>query len=149
MSTNTVETVRNGVSVTLAYSMRLRDGLPVELPGTPSPMTFVVGDGQVPKGLEQAILGLAEGAKCSLTLSPHDAFGPIRSDQRIKLERARLAPGRVYTVGQQLRLRHKDGQVRRGQVIAVTDDMVQVDLNHPLAGKALTFDLSVLKIGAA
>ena len=148
MSIASVNTVREGAVVTLAYTLRLRGGAAAVLPDAPSPLTFVVGDGQMLKGVEEAIRGLAEGEQCDLTLSVEDAFGRVRSGQVITMQRSRLPSERTFSVGQRLRLRHKDGRVRQGYIIAVTDETLQIDFNHPLAGKVLTFHLNVLKIGA-
>ena len=78
-------------------------------------------------------------AQCWLDASFHEY---TRND------RSRFPQDRTFNIGQRLQLRHKDGRVRRGYVTAVTDETVQIDLNHPLAGKVLTFHLNVLKIGA-
>ncbi len=148
MSIQSINTVREGAVVTLAYTLRLRGGAAAVLPDAPSPLTFVVGDGQILRGVEEAILGLSEGEERDLTLPVEEAFGRVQAGQVITLQRSRFAQDRTFNVGQRLKLRHKDGRVRRGYVTAVTDETVQIDLNHPLAGKVLTFHLNVLKIGA-
>ena len=148
MSIQSINTVREGAVVTLAYTLRLRGGAAAVLPDAPSPLTFVVGDGQILRGVEEAILGLSEGEERDLTLPVEEAFGRVQSGQVITLQRSRFPQDRTFNIGQRLQLRHKDGRVRRGYVTAVTDETVQIDLNHPLAGKVLTFHLNVLKIGA-
>jgi FKBP-type peptidyl-prolyl cis-trans isomerase 2 len=148
MAMDRANTVREGAIVTLAYTLHLRDGAPAELPGGPSPLTFVVGDGSIPKGLEEALLGLAEGGERHLTLKPGEAFGPVRPDRVVKLERSRYPANRQFQLGQRLKLRHKDGRVRQGIVFSMTNEVISIDLNHPLAGKSLGFDVQVLKIDA-
>lgn len=147
MTINTLTTIQEGSVVTLAYTLRLQGGTASTLPGAPSPVTFVVGDGQMPKGVEAALLGLSEGAQLDLTLSAEDAFGSVQPNQVINMSRSRFPADRTFDVGHRLRLRRKDGTIRHGYIVAINDDTLKIDFNHPLAGKVLAFHLNVMKIG--
>jgi FKBP-type peptidyl-prolyl cis-trans isomerase SlpA len=145
----TAATVQPGATVTLEYTLQLPDGSSAQLPEAPSPMTFVVGEGKVLKAIEDAIIGLSEGDQRPLTVTSLDAFGKVHPRQRLTFARDRFAPTRVFALGQRLRLRRKEGDVRHGQVVSITNDDVEIDFNHPLAGKKLKFTLHVLKITPA
>ena len=149
MTRQVIRTVQEGIPVTIDYILHLDNGQVAQLPGAPSPATFVVGDVQMLKALEDAILGLKEGDFCDLTLEVDRAFGPLNPRRVIPLKRALFSAERELLVGQRVRLHNKSGRVRRGRVVALSDTEVQVDFNHPLANHTLIFDLRIRKVGPA
>ncbi|HVM46341.1 MAG TPA: peptidylprolyl isomerase [Candidatus Thermoplasmatota archaeon] len=105
-------------------------------------LEFTVGAGMVIPGFENAVLGLAEGESRTVRIAPEEAYGP--RDERLvtKLDRSLFQEGDVE-VGQHLDLEDETGNVYHADVVAFDEETVTVDLNHHLAGQALTFDVRV------
>lgn len=108
-------------------------------------LEFTVGDGMVIAGFETAVLGLAEGESRTVRIAPEEAYGA--RDERLvtKLDRS-LFGEEGPEVGQHLDLEDEAGNVYHGDVVSFDDESVTVDLNHHLAGQALTFDVRVVGI---
>lgn len=105
-------------------------------------LEFTVGAGMVIPGFESAVLGLGEGESRTVRIPPEEAYGP--RDERLiaKLDRALFEDGDLE-VGQHLDLEDETGNVYHGDVVSFDESTVTVDLNHHLAGQALTFDVRV------
>jgi FKBP-type peptidyl-prolyl cis-trans isomerases 2 len=109
-----------------------------------APLLFTVGAGEVIEGLSEAVVGMQAGEEQTVTIPPQKAYGD-HDPERVREydpEAFEAMVGEPPTVG-----RHVEAQNGlHGDVTAVTDDEVQVDFNHELAGKSLVFDLSVLSV---
>ena len=97
-------------------------------------------------GFEMGLTGMAEGDKRTINVSPEDGFG-VRDDKLIdKVNKGDLPDNVSLEVGKQLMLPHPDGDFIRGTIINIQKDSVTFDLNHPLAGRNLIFEVEVIKI---
>lgn len=105
-------------------------------------LEFTVGAGMVIPGFETAVLGLGEGEARTVRIPPEEAYGP--RDERLitKLDRTLFEDGEIE-VGQHLDLEDETGNVYHADVVSFDEQTVTVDLNHHLAGQALTFDVRV------
>lgn len=104
-------------------------------------LEFRVGAGQVIAGFETAVLGLGEGDSKTVRIPTEEAYG-VRDERLVtKIDRAMFEE--EPEVGQHLDLEDATGNVYHADVVAVAEDAVTVDLNHHLAGQALTFDIRV------
>lgn len=131
--------------VTLHFALKLEDGDIVDSNFEDEPVSFRMGDGNLPPGFEQAICGLKAGDQRTLTLSPEQGFGmpnpanrqimPLKQFQGIELE-----PG--------LMIMFQDASQSElpGVVVDIDEDAVTVDFNHPLAGKTLQFEVQILDV---
>lgn len=108
------------------------------------PLQFVVGEGQLIEGFEQAVIGLQSGDKKTVDLTPDLAYGSIQQDMIMTVTRDQV-PVDVEK-GQGLQATLADGQVVAFIVKEITDSHVVIDANHPLAGQALTFDIEILEV---
>jgi len=89
---------------------------------------------------------MAVGDKKSVKIEPEEAYGP-RHDQLIQdVPRNQLPDDMTPAVGMELQAKNESGQVMRFAVTAVDDESITVDGNHPLAGKALNFDIELVEI---
>lgn len=106
------------------------------------PFFIVIGEGWVPKGLDEALTGLEVGKANTIELPPEKAYG-TRDPKKVRLVPLRKFTGEGLTPvpGLQVNVDGKPAQVR-----AVGAGRVQVDYNHPFAGKTLVYDLTVEKI---
>ncbi|MFW9917416.1 MAG: peptidylprolyl isomerase [Candidatus Thorarchaeota archaeon] len=142
--------VRKGHRVKVEYIGILEDGTIITNTAVHSePFEFYIGEGRLPKGLENAILGMEVGEEKVIQLQPSEAFGDpkpelIRKVTRGQLPRnADLRPGMKIVVG-----KPNGGGEKEARVLGVKDNTVFLDFNHPLAGKKVNFRVKVIDIGA-
>ena len=110
------------------------------------PLEFIVGAGQMIKGFDEAVEGMALHEKKTVTLAPEMAYGPV-FDQLINVvEKSNLPPDMNPQVGQSLVATAPDGSQTRVQVTKVEEATITIDANHPLAGKELVFDIELVEI---
>lgn len=130
--------------VTLHFALLLESGEEVDTTRRGRPATFVMGDGSLLPGFEDALLGMRQGDDAQILLEPDQAFGEHRQEnvQLLAVERFQdvdLEPGLIVSFAA------PDGELP-GVVRRVFDRTVEVDFNHPLAGRRVVFDVSVLKV---
>ena len=109
-----------------------------------SALEFVVGEGQLIKGFEEAVLGMIPGEKKTVQIDPERAYGAINKEMIISVPK-NMVPENVE-VGQTLGGTLKNGQEVPFMVKEVTDSDILLDANHPLAGETLVFDIEVLEV---
>ena len=142
--------VEPGSFLTLHYRLRDGDGVAfIDTFATP-PATLSLGSGELAPAMEARLLGLAEGSEESFALAAGEAFGERDPALVHRVSRAALdAEGDAdgdYRVGDVVRFPAPDGQTIAGVVRAVEDDALVFDFNHPLAGRAVTFDVKLVGI---
>lgn len=136
-----------GVQVTLHYRLQLADGLEVESSfDEPEPLQVVIGDGTIEPQLEQHLLGLQAGAHERFLLTPNEAFGTPDPDAYQSLSRLLFDPALPLAVGQILEFDTPAGDAIAGTIVELSKTTVQIDFNHPLAGRDLLFEVQVLAV---
>jgi FKBP-type peptidyl-prolyl cis-trans isomerase SlyD len=138
-------TVADGKAVSIEYTLRLEDKSVVDTNVGKEPFTYVQGSRQIIPGLEKALAGMKVGESKKVTVKPEEGYGEVNKEafQEVKKE---LVPQEDLKVGAELQGRDSVGRVIRARVSEIKDDTVVLDLNHPLAGKTLYFDVKVLDI---
>jgi FKBP-type peptidyl-prolyl cis-trans isomerase SlpA len=135
-----------GSTVTLHLSLTLEDGTVAEETFSGEPHTFRMGDGSLVHGLELGLYGLKPGDTQRLRLDPEQAYG-LRDPQQVhRLPRERFTDEIQPEPGLIIGFATPDGQEIPGAVLSVSDDSVEVDFNHPLAGHAITFDVEIIDV---
>jgi len=134
-------TVGPGKEITLHFAIKLPDGQVVDTNFGGKPATCVFGDGNIPEGFEQAMLGLKVGDHVDLTIAPERGFGQYNPSNVQVMSRAdfgdmELEPGLVVS------FQEPGGEIP-GIIQEFSDDKVYVDFNHPLAGKTLLFEVKI------
>jgi peptidylprolyl isomerase len=136
--------VQHGQSVQVHYRGTLNDGTEFDnsrLRG--DPIVFQVGDPRMIEGFSNAVVGMEEGATKTFTLEAEDAYGLVDPNAKQPVPREQFGPDFDFTIGGAVQ-----GQGPQGMFLAtiadVTDTEVILDMNHPLAGKALTFEVEVI-----
>ena len=105
------------------------------------PKFIILGEGWLPKGLEESLVGLDPGTNKTVELTPEKGFGN-RDPGKMRLVPLRRFRDKEYpTPGQQVEFDGRPAVVR-----AVGAGRVQVDYNHPLAGRTLVYDVSIDKV---
>lgn len=134
-----------GSTVTLLYVGTLDDGTEFGRAEASNPMTFQTGMDLVIPGLEKEILLMNEvGEKKTFTVSQYEAYGEYLEDRFEEVPR-QLIP-RELSVGQIVPMANDEGEQFLATVVSKTTEKVKFDLNHPLAGKDLTFEIEILEI---
>jgi peptidylprolyl isomerase len=139
-------TAKSGDTVHVHYKGTLNDGTVFDSSEGGEPISFTLGEGQVIPGFETAVQGMDVGDTKTQRIASDDAYGPRRDELVFRVGRDQLPPGQDIEVGDTLRVGFPDGSSAAVQVVAMDDQAVTLDANHPLAGHDLTFDLTVVKI---
>jgi FKBP-type peptidyl-prolyl cis-trans isomerase 2 len=144
-----MKTISKGDNISVEYTGRFENGeiFDTSKHGDHShPLEFEVGAGRVIKGFDDGVLGLKEGDKKKITIKPSEAYGEL--DERLKQEipKKMIAEQDKISVGMMLMLNTPDGNQFPAKIVEVKDETFVLDMNHPLAGKTLIFDIEVVKI---
>lgn len=138
---------KTGDFVHVHYTGRLEDGTVFDTSQNRDPLTFELGKGQVIPGFEKAIEGMVEGDTKTEVIPSDNAYGPRLAQLTFTVPRENLPEGYEPQVGEVMRMETRDG---RQMDVVITDSeegFVKMDANHPLAGKDLTFDIELVKVG--
>jgi FKBP-type peptidyl-prolyl cis-trans isomerase SlpA len=137
--------VKNGDTVSVHYTGKLDDGTVFDssLNEGREPLTAKLGQNQLIKGFENALIDMSVGEKKTIKIESYNAYGPVVKEMVVEVPKSNLPEG--VTVGQMLQAHTPQGPVNV-KVVELTEDLAVLDGNHPLAGKDLTFDLEVLEI---
>lgn len=138
--------VEKDMFVSVEYTGTLENGDVFDSSQGRQPLEIQMGAGQLIKGFEQALEGMAVNEKKTFTLEPDDAYGQIDETLTQAFPRADVPPEMNPEIGQTVGLHDGNGQQIPATIIAIDDENVTVDLNHPMAGKALTFAIEVVGI---
>lgn len=141
-----MSTAKTGDTVRIHYTGTLDDGTQFDSSSGRDPLEFSVGGGQVIPGFDRAVDGMEVGEKKSVTIEPDEAYGPHHEQLVQDVPRSQLPDEINPAVGMELQTSNEDGQVLRLSVTSVDDESITVDGNHPLAGKALKFDIELVEI---
>ena len=142
-----MSTVKEGNTVSVHYKGTLSDGTEFDnskLRG--STLEFKVGAGQMIKGFDNAVVGMGLGEVKTVTLSSDDAYGPVHEEAVREFPRNVFAADMTLEVDTIVHGEAGEGQPMVARVAALNEETVTLDLNHPLAGKELTFEIELLDI---
>lgn len=138
--------VKAGDTVHIHYTGTLNDGTTFDSSEGREPLSFEVGSGQIIPGLDNALPGMAEGEKKSVSVPSDEAYGPVNPEARQQVPRQEIPDHIPLDPGTQLQVQTADGQAMPVTVAEVTEEAVVLDANHPLAGQDLNFDIELVKI---
>jgi peptidylprolyl isomerase len=141
------EPIRVGDTISVSYTGTFENGEVFDTSDGHPPLKFTVGAGQLIAGFDKAVLGMKTGDKKSFTVSPEEGYGEHRNDLIIDMPRTYIPPDMDLYEGLQVQLQDNAGNPIPAIVTAIGDDAVKMDVNHPLAGKTLSFDIEVVETG--
>ena len=113
---------------------------------TPKPLEFTVGKGQMIAGFDKAVVGMEEGETKKVTIPASEAYGEHSNSMIFEIPKSELPPDLLPKVGDILVMQPENQRPREVVVIAVSDISMTIDANHPLAGKDLTFEITLVEI---
>ena len=137
--------VSEGRQVSIEYTLTLDDGEVVDSNVDGDPLTYTQGAGQILPALEKSLEGLQEGETTEVRLKATEGYGESRPELFQKIDASQV-PEEAREVGSVLVGTDEAGNQRRVTVSAVEGDDVTLDLNHPLAGQALNFEVKVVSV---
>lgn len=137
--------ISEGSNVAIEFTIYLKDGSVFGGNSEEDPLIYEQGQGQIPEALESALVGLKADDRKKVTLTPEQAYGPVNPEAFVDVDIDRI-PEDARTVGAGLIVNDPNGNRRFVKVHEIKDDTIVIDLNHPLAGKEITFDVHVLTV---
>ncbi|WP_417672463.1 FKBP-type peptidyl-prolyl cis-trans isomerase [Roseibium sp.] len=139
--------VKAGDKVRIHYKGTLADGSVFDSSEGRDPLEFTVGSGQIIPGLDNAIPGMKVGDEKTVQVPCDQAYGPKDPNATQPVPRDQFPPDIPMEVGTQLQVQTPNGQVMTVSIVEVGEENVVLDANHPLAGKDLIFEFSLVEIG--
>mgnify|MGYP001190132425 FL=1 len=140
--------IDEGMEVTLHFTLKLEDGTVVDSTRDKAAATFQMGDGNLPPGFEHPMKGMAAGESASFEITPEHAFGQHNPQNIQRLKRDDFGDEELE-VGTVMSFSDPSGGELPGVISAIDGDMIDVDFNHPLAGRTLTFEVEVIHVKPA
>jgi FKBP-type peptidyl-prolyl cis-trans isomerase 2 len=137
---------KQGDTVKVHYTGTLEDGTQFDSSQGRDPLEFTLGGGNLIPGFENAVIGMCAGDSKSVTIPADQAYGPHREHLTQNVPRSAMPEDIELSEGMVLHAEGPEGQSLSFTVLSFDQESVKVDGNHPLAGKDLTFALSLVEI---
>jgi peptidylprolyl isomerase len=136
----------DGNVVSVHYTATLDSGEVFDTSQGRQPLEFEIGKGNMIQGFENAVRGMQLNESKTVTLPPAEAYGE-RDDSLLRTFARNTLPAEMSPeIGQSVTLQSNQGQKMPARISHVDDEKVVVDMNHPLAGQALTFEIHLVAI---
>ncbi len=142
-----ISIAQTGDTIQVHYTGTLTDGTLFDSSVGREPLEFLLGSGMVIKGFDDGVTGMSIGSKKTIHIPAEEAYGLSQEEAILSFNRSEIPSDIPLELGGQLNM-HEDGNPNPVPVtiVALTDDQITVDANHPLAGKDLTFELELVAI---
>ncbi len=143
-----MEKVEDGAYISVEYTGTLGDGQVFDSSHGRQPLEVHMGAGQMIKGFESQLMGMALNEKKVFTVPPENAYGPRNADLMQSIPRSEVPPEMDVQVGMIVGLITPEGNKVPARIVRLDDEHLTMDLNHPLAGESLTFEIEVVGISS-
>ena len=137
---------KNADTVKVQYTGKLEDGTVFDSNINRDALKFEIGQSQVIRGFEEAVIGMNPGDSKTATIPADKAYGPRSEEMVLEVDRDQVPQDMELEVGQRLQVPQPAGQPILVTVTQLSEKSVTLDGNHPLAGKDLTFDIQLIEI---
>lgn len=135
----------NGSMVKVHYTGTLGDGSVFDSSLKREPLEFKLGCGQVIPGFEEAVLSMKVGETKTVTIPADRAYGQRHEELILVVEKAKIPAELNPELGDKLQMRQPQGAPVTVVVTEITEKTITLDANHALAGKDLTFELTLVE----
>lgn len=135
-----------GDTVRVHYKGTLDDGKVFDSSEERDPLEFTLGEGRLIPGFEQAVTGMSVEETKTVTVPAAEAYGERSPEQVMEVPRSQMPEGLDPDVGDRLRVGRDPNRAQIVTVTNVSDESVTLDANHPLAGRDLTFEITLVAI---
>lgn len=140
--------VAKDVVVGLAYTLFVDSAVADSAPAA-DPLEYLQGHGNLIPGLEKELEGKKVGEKKTVVVQPEEGYGEYDPEGLVSLDRGLFPEGFPILKGQHVHLTDDNDNHMVAYITDWTDDTVNVDLNHPMAGKELTFECEIVSLRPA
>ncbi len=142
----------------MGQEVKLKDSIKVHYTGTVEtgdifdssverdPLAFTVGEGQLLKGFEDAVIGMKVNDSKDIDIPSAEGYGEVRKDLIAEVEKKNLGPDVDPKIGMELMSKYPDGTDVVVRIVDVKEETIVVDANHPLAGQNLKFNIKLVSI---
>lgn len=141
--------VADGLVVSLAYTLRLDDGEEIDSATSDDPLTYLHGAQNIIPGLEQALTGLKVGDARQVSVNPVDAYGDVDPEAYEMVPYDAFPADVDLEEGMGLQMVDESGRQMDAYISELRDEGALLDLNHPLAGETLHFDVEIVGLRRA
>jgi peptidylprolyl isomerase len=138
--------VSQGDVVRVQYKGTLTDGTIFDQSRPDQPLVFTAGAGQMIPGFDKAVLGMELNEKKTVTIPAAEAYGAVDDSIVRDIPKTNFPDTFVPEVDKPITMTDQNGRQVRGMIVEIGDEIIKVDFNHPLAGKDLTFEITVVGI---
>lgn len=138
--------VDKGTRVKLHFALKFQDGEVVDSTFDKEPATLEIGDENLPENFEAYLLGMTAGESKAVEVPPEKAFGQHNPSNVQTFKRHEFSADMVLEPGVMISFADARQQELPGVVSRVEGDEVEVDFNHPLAGRTLTFEVEIIDV---
>ena len=139
-----METVQNDLVVQIAYNLNV-EGEELES----NLLEYLHGHGNIIPGLENELAGLGLGEHKQVSVKAADAYGEFDPNMVIEVNRESFPSDFEIRLGEPMNLRDGSGNVFQAVATALNEETVELDMNHPMAGKDLEFQVTILSLRPA
>lgn len=137
--------ISDGKTVAITYTLTLDSGETIDSNVGEEPLVYTHGEEQLIFGLEQALAGKQAGESFKVSIQPEDAYGAVSEDAFIEVPLDHLPDdGRI--VGARMTAVGPEEQELHGVITALGETTATMDFNHPLAGRVLHFDVTIMQV---
>ncbi len=140
--------IQDGSQASIQYTLLDEKGNQIESNKDGNPFKYTHGKGDIIPGLENGLNGMHVGEEKTIQVKPEDAYGKVHPEAFQEVPRKNIPP-ELVKVGAQLMARNPQGQSMPVRVHEIKDETVVLNLNHPLAGKTLTFEVKIVAVQPA
>jgi FKBP-type peptidyl-prolyl cis-trans isomerase 2 len=137
---------KNGDTVKVHYTLKDIEGKEVESSSKSDPIEFKIGEGKTIPGFDKGVTGMTVNESKTITINPEDAYGPHDKNKIFEFDKKSAPEAFDPQIGQSIQMHRPDGKTVVVTVIGKTTNGFMMDANHPLAGKELIFDLTLVEI---
>ena len=138
--------VKKGDKIHILCEAKLEDGTPCLKIKEENKIELVVGEGKVFPALENALKDMKERETKNLTLEPEEAFGPHIDELVMEVPKNAFRTKENLNIGSKVKIDSPTGKTYYGYIAEINEEIIILDLNHPLAGKRLEFSVTVVSI---
>lgn len=136
-------TITQNSVVQFHYTLKDEAGSTLEASAVDHPVLYLHGHNNIIPGLEKAMAGKTKSDSFTVTVSPDEAYGERQDNAMQRVSIKHLHGAKKWKPGMTAWIQTEEGQ-HQVQVIKVGKFMADVDVNHPLAGKTLIFEIEIV-----
>lgn len=141
-----VATVTANSQISLHFSLKMDDGQVIDSTFERAPASFSMGDGSLLPGFESRLVGLVTGDRKEFDIPPEEGFGQPNPNNIQVMKRSDFAADMPISPGLVVSFADAQNAELPGVIASVEGDRIEVDFNHPLAGKTLKFEVQILEV---